>query len=47
MNRPFVYIAVIGGVCLTLALTANFGWLGLATGLLLFYIAKPVLRDML
>lgn len=47
MNRLVVYVAVIGGICVTLALTATFGWLGLATGLLLFYIAKPVLRDML
>jgi hypothetical protein len=47
VNRLVVYVAAIGGFYITLALAVNFGLLGLLTGLLLFYVARPVLRDML
>jgi hypothetical protein len=47
VSRFFAYTAIAGCVILTLALGATFGIIGLATGLLVAYIAKPVIQDML
>lgn len=46
MNRLVAYIAIAGGVGITLALGAAFGLVGLLTGLIILYIAKPVIEDM-
>ena len=47
MNRLVAYTAIAGGIIITLALGAMFGPLGLLTGIICFWIAKPVIQDML
>jgi hypothetical protein len=47
VNRPLAYTAIVGGIIITLALGAMFGPIGLLTGIICFWIAKPVIQDML
>jgi len=47
VNRLIAYTAIAGGIIATLALGATFGIVGLLTGILIFWLAKPVIEDML
>lgn len=46
MNRFVAYATIAGGCFIALALGAAFGVVGFLTGLVLLYIAKPVIEDM-
>lgn len=46
MNRTVAYATILGGVALTLGLGYAFGLVGLLTGIIILFIAKPVIEDM-